>query len=87
MGEISTKLQESSLNVMRTEEKYAMCKFVIDVPGKRRKGRPKRMWTVRIPSSMTRQKTKRDYHVKRRNTGLSCCRRLFSDTHKSGKRH
>ena len=33
MGEISTKLQESSLNVMRTEEKYVMCKFVMEMQG------------------------------------------------------
>ena len=53
MGEISKKVQESRLNwyghVLRREDEYVGKRVMgMEVPGKRRTGRPKRMWLYSI---------------------------------------
>ena len=51
MGEISKKVQESRLkwygHVLRREDEYVGKRVMgMEVPGKRRRGRPKRRWMV-----------------------------------------
>ena len=58
VGEISNKVQESRLkwygHVLRREEEYVgMRLMVMEVPGKRRRGRPKRRWLDSIRSDLS----------------------------------
>ena len=53
MGEISKKVQESRLkwygHVSRREDEYVGKRVMgMEVPGKRRRGRPKRRWLERL---------------------------------------
>ena len=56
MGEISEIVQESRLkwygHVLRREEEY-VGKRVMEVPGKRRRGRPKRRWLDNIKNGLS----------------------------------
>ena len=58
MGEISKKVQESRLkwygHVLRREEEYVGKRvMVMEVPGKRRRGRPKRRWLDNIKKDLS----------------------------------
>ena len=60
VGGISKKLQESRLNwyeiliVLRREEKYVGKRvMVMEVPGKRRRGRPKQSWLDNIRNDLS----------------------------------
>ena len=59
MGEISKKVQESRLkwygHVLRREDEYVGKKRVMgmEVPGKRRRGRPKRRWLDNIKNDLS----------------------------------
>ena len=58
VGEISKKVQESRLkwygHVLRREEEYVGKRvMVVEVPGKRRRGRPKRMWLDNIKNDLS----------------------------------
>ena len=57
MGEISKKMQESRLKLYhasRREEEYVgMRVIVVEVPGKRRIGRPKRRWFDNINNDLS----------------------------------
>ena len=56
MGKISKKVQESRLkwygHVLRREDEY-VGKRVMVVPGKRRRGRPKRRWLDNIKNDLS----------------------------------
>ena len=56
-GEISKKVQESRLKLhhaSRREEEYVgMSVMVVEVPGKRRRGRPKRRWLDNIKNDLS----------------------------------
>ena len=65
VGEISKKVEESRLkwygNVLRREEEYVGKRvMVMEVPGKRRRGRLKRMWLDK-PRTTCRNKTSEIY--------------------------
>ena len=58
VGEISKKLQESRLkwygHALRREEEYVGKRvMVMEVPGKRRRGRPKRRWLDNIKNNLS----------------------------------
>ena len=57
VGEISNKVQESRLKLYhasRREEEYVgMSVMVVEVPGKRRRGRPKRRWLDNIKNDLS----------------------------------
>ena len=58
MGEISKKVQESRLkwcgHVLRREDEYVGKRvMVMEVPGKRRRGRPKRRWLDNIKNDLS----------------------------------
>ena len=58
VGEISMKVQESRLkwygHVLRREEEYVGKRvMVMEVPGKRRRGRPKRRWLDNIKNDLS----------------------------------
>ena len=57
VGEISKKVQESRLELYhasRREEEYVgMSVMVVEVPGKRRRGRPKRRWLDNIKNDLS----------------------------------
>ena len=58
MGEISTKVQESRFkwygHALRREEEYVGKRvMVMEVPGKRRRGRPKRRWLDNIRNDLS----------------------------------
>ena len=58
MGEISKKVQESRLkwygHVLRREEEYVGKRvMVMEAPGKRRRGRPKRRWLDNIKKDLS----------------------------------
>ncbi len=56
-GEISKKVQESRLKLyhasIREEEYVGMSVMVVEVPGKRRRGRPKRRWLDNIKNDLS----------------------------------
>ena len=63
VGEISKKVQESRLkwHVLRREEEYVGKRvMVIEVPGKRRRGRPKRRWLDSIRNDLSERELSRD---------------------------
>ena len=71
VGEISKKVQESCLRwygyVLRREDEYAGKRVMgMEVPGKRRRGRPKRRW---IPSGTTCRRN--NYQGRTRKTVLN----------------
>ena len=58
MGEISKKVQESRLkwygHVLRREDEYVGKRVMaMEVPGKRRRGRPKRRWLDNIKNDLS----------------------------------
>ena len=58
MGELSKKVQESRLkwygHVLRREDEYVGKRvMVIEMPGKRRRGRPKRRWLDNIKNDLS----------------------------------
>ena len=58
MGEISKKVQESRLkwygHVLRRQDEYvAKSVMVMEVPGKRRRGRPKQRWLDNIKNDLS----------------------------------
>ena len=58
MGEISTKVQEGRLKwygiVLRREDEYVGKRvMVMEVPGKRRRGRPNRRWVDNIRNDLS----------------------------------
>ena len=58
MGEISRKVQESRLkwygHILRREEEYVGKRvMVMEVPGKRRRGRPRREWLDSIRNDLS----------------------------------
>ena len=57
VGEISKKVQESRLKLYhasRREEEYVgISVMVMEVPGKRRRGRPKRRWLDNIKNDLS----------------------------------
>ncbi len=59
MGEISRKVQESRLmwygHVLRREEYVGKRVMVMEVPGKRRRGRPKRRWLDNIKNDLSKK--------------------------------
>ena len=61
VGEISKKVQESRLkwygHVLRREDEYVMA---MEVPGKRRRGRPKRRWLDSIGNDMSEKELSRE---------------------------
>ena len=49
VGERSKNVQESRLNVLRREDEYFGKRVIVmEVPGKRRRGKPKRRWLDNI---------------------------------------
>ena len=65
VGEISKKVQESRLkwygHVLRREDEYVGKRVMaMEVPGKRRRGRPKRMWLDSIGNELSEGKLSRD---------------------------
>ncbi len=60
VGEISKKMQESRLKLYhasRREEEYVgMRVMVVEVPGKRRRGRPKLRWLDNIKNDLLERK-------------------------------
>ena len=65
VGEISKKVQESRLNwhghVLRREDEYVgMRVMAMDVPGKRRRGRPKRRWLDSIRNDLSERELSRE---------------------------
>ena len=64
MGEISKKVQESRLNwyghVLRREDEYIGKRMmVMEVPGKRRRGRPKQRWLDSIRNDLSERELSR----------------------------
>ena len=54
VGEISKKVHESRLNVSTREDEYVGRRvMVMEVPGKRRRGRPKRVWLDNIKNDLS----------------------------------
>ena len=58
MGEISKKVQDSRLkwygHVLRREDEYVGKRVMaMEVPGKRRRGRPKRRWLDKIRNDLS----------------------------------
>ena len=73
MGEISKKMQESRLkwyeHVLRREDEYVgKSVMAMEVPGKRRRGRPKRRWLDSIRNDLSERELSRT-----RKTGLNAC--------------
>ena len=65
VGEISKKVQESRLkwygHVLRKEDEYlGMRVMAMEVPGKRRRGRPKRRWLDRIGNDLSERDLSRE---------------------------
>ena len=65
MGEISKKVQESRLkwygHVLRREDEYVGKRvMVMEVPGKRRRGRPKRRWLDSIRNDLSERELSRE---------------------------
>ena len=67
VGEICKKVQESRLNlkwyghVLRREEEYVGNRvMVMEVPGKRRRGRPKRRWLDNIRNDLSERELSRE---------------------------
>ena len=65
VGEISKKVQKSRLkwyeHVLRREEEYVGKRvMVMEVPGKRRRGRPKRRWLDNIKNDLTQRELSRE---------------------------
>ena len=65
MGEISKKVQESRLkwygHVLRREDEYVgKILMAMEVPGKRRRGRPKRMWLDSIGNDLSERELSRE---------------------------
>ena len=63
VGEISKKVQESRLkwcgHVLRREDEY-VGKRAMEVPGKRRRGRPKRRWLDSIGNDLSERELSRE---------------------------
>ena len=53
MEEISKKVQESGMGTYREEEYVDKRIMLMEVPGKRRKGRPKRGWLDNIRNELS----------------------------------
>ena len=73
VGEISKKVQESRLkwygHVLRREDEYVGKRVMaIEVPGKRRRGRPKRRWLDIAPGTTCQRE---NYQGRTRKTGLN----------------
>ena len=63
VGEISKKVQESRLkwHVLRREDEYVGNRvMVMEVPGKRRRGRPKRRWLDSIRNDLSERELSRE---------------------------
>ena len=65
MGEISKKVQESRLkwygHILRREDEYVGKRvMVMEVPGKRRRGRPKRRWLDNIRNDLAERELSRE---------------------------
>ena len=65
MAEISKKVHKSRLkwygHVLRREDEYIGCgKRVMEVPGKRRRGRPKRRWLDSIGNDLSERELSRE---------------------------
>ena len=88
VGEISKKVQESRLkwygHVSRREDEYVGKRVLgMEVPGKRRRGRPKRRWMDNIRNDLSERGCRR----RTRKTGLDGgVSQDTSTPHKSGKR-
>ena len=87
MGEISKKVQESRLawygHVLRREDEYVGKRVMaMEVPGKRRRGRPKRRWLDSIRNDLSERELSRDDAQTGRNGGVVY---ETSTPHKSGK--
>ena len=69
VGEISKKVQESRLKWFgrREAEKVGKRVMVMEVPGKRRRGRPKRRWLDNIKNDLSERKLS----GRKRKTGLN----------------
>ena len=89
VGEISKKVQESRLKwygrVSRREDEYVGKRVMgMEVPGKRRRGRPKRRWLDSIRNDMSERG---GCQRRTRKTGLDGgVSQDTSTPHKSGKR-
>ena len=64
MGEISKKVRESRLkwygHVLRREDEYVGKRVMaMEVPGKRKRGRPKRMWLDTIRNDLSERESAR----------------------------
>ena len=73
VGEISNKVQESRLkgygHVLRKEDEYVGKRVMgMEVPGKRRRGRPKQRWLDSIRNDLSEREPGR-----KRNTGVTVC--------------
>ena len=76
VGEISKKVQESRLkwygHVLRREEEYVgKIVMAMEVPGKRRRGRPKRRWMDTIGNNLSDKELSRRTHNTVLNGGVS----------------
>ena len=65
MGEISKNVQESRLkwygHVLRREDKYVGKRVIaMEVPGKRRRGSPKRRWLDSIRNDLSKRELSRE---------------------------
>ena len=65
MGEISKKVQESRLkwygHVLRREDEYVGKRVMgMEVPGKKRRGRPKRRWMDTIGNDLSEKELSRE---------------------------
>ena len=92
VGEISKKVQASRLkwygHVLRREDEYVGKRAMgMEVPGKRRRGRPKREWLDSIRNDLSERELSeedaQDWPRKKSDGGVS---QDTSTTHKSGKR-
>ena len=90
VGEISKRVQESRLkwygHVLRREEEYIGKRvMVMEVPGKRKRGRPKRRWLDNIKNDLWERENNYCQGRKRKTEFIGGVSQETSTPHKSGK--